>query len=204
GSYHMLAPLLVATTNLATYRELCTKEITTFSNTTDLYVADRTAKDCLILPSSGADLKAVSALADLAVTRGKASGRGYAWFRCCKALAEYRQQHFGQAIEWAASITKGDFPYAQAEAYAILSMAQNKFDATNAAQRALADCDQVIDKLPPPGTYVGQDWPDWIIAHALQSEAIQTAAERLPADQPNAIHLSEVLNWEAEARKYAE
>src|SRR5262249_44704582 len=95
--------------------------------------------------------------------------------------------------------------YPRAEAYAILSMAQYKLGTTNAAQRALADCDQVIhDKLPPAGTYLGQDWPDWIIAHSLQSEAIQTAAERLPADQPNALPLCEVLNWEAEARKYAE
>jgi hypothetical protein len=130
------------------------------------------AKDCLILPSSGADLKAVGALADVAVTRGTNSP-SYPLFQCCKALAEYRQEHFAEAIQWADSSTKHSFPYSKAEGYAILAMAQFKSARTNEALTALADCAKVIDeKLPKLSSGdLGGDWIDWIIAHALQSEA---------------------------------
>jgi hypothetical protein len=121
--YRLLAPLLVVTTNVVAYRELCMKMITTFSNSTDLFVAERIAKNCLILPSSGADLKAISALIDLPVARGK-DYVNYAIFKSTKALAEYRQEHFAQAIEWAGLSMVG----AEANAYAIISMAQYNTD----------------------------------------------------------------------------
>src|SRR5258708_34920909 len=170
--YHALAPLLVACGNVSEYRRLCQQIILRFGGTQDLLTADQMAKDCLILPSSGADLKAVGALADLAVTRGTNSS-SYSLFKCCKALAEYRQEHFGDAIEWAGSATRHNFPYSKAEGYAILSIAQFKSGRTNEAVAALAYCSRVIDeKLPKlnTGTLVN-DWRDWIIAHALQAEA---------------------------------
>jgi len=40
------------------------------------------------------------------------------------------------------------------------------------ARTALVDCDKLIEqKLPKPGRDLGSDWRDWIIAHALRSEA---------------------------------
>jgi len=67
-AYHALAPLYVVTTNLGAYHQLCPTIVSTFSNTTDMFVADRMAKDCLMLPSAGVDLNAVAAMAKLAVT----------------------------------------------------------------------------------------------------------------------------------------
>src|SRR5262249_24318969 len=116
-AYHRLAPLLVACGNVSEYRRVCQQAIPHFSGTQDPLIADKIAKDCLILPSSGVDLQAVGALADVAVARGT-NYSSYPLFKCCKALAEYRQEHFAEAIEWAGSATKDDFPYSKAEAYA--------------------------------------------------------------------------------------
>jgi hypothetical protein len=126
------------------------------------------AKDCLILPNSGADLKLVDAMADVAVTRG-----GNILFECCKATAEYRQGHFAEAIKWAGSALKDPFPYSRAEAYSILAMSEFQRGQTNEAHAALVNCDQVIEKSLPKldSGDVGQDWRDWIIAQALQREA---------------------------------
>jgi serine/threonine protein kinase len=180
--YHMRAPLLVAKGDVEEYRRLCGEVVSRFRSTTDPYVADKMAKDCLILPSSGADLKAVGTLADVAVTRGTNSP-SYPLFQSCKALAEYRQEHFAEAIRWADSSAKHSFPYSKAEGYAILAMAQFKSARTNEALTTLADCAKVIDeKLPKLSSGdLGGDWIDWIIAHALQSEAIRLIEGEGPA-----------------------
>jgi serine/threonine protein kinase len=166
--YHTLAPLLVASGNVLEYRRLCQQIVARFRSTQDPYIADQMAKDCLILPDSGADLKLVDAMADVALTGGT-----NILFECCKATAEYRQQHFAEAIKRAGSVVKDPFPYSRAEAYAILAMSQFQRGQTNEAHAALVNCDQVIETRMPKldSGDLGQDWRDWIIAHALQREA---------------------------------
>ena len=56
SAYHLLAPLLAQTDDRTAYEELCQKIATRFAGATDPRVADRMAKDCLILPRPGADL----------------------------------------------------------------------------------------------------------------------------------------------------
>jgi tetratricopeptide (TPR) repeat protein len=189
-AYHSLAPVLVACGSVSEYRRLCREIIRRFGGTKDPLIADPMAKDCLILPSSGADLKAVATLADVAVTRGT-NYPSYPLFMCCKALAEYRQEHFAEAIQWAGSAANDSFPYSKAEAYAILSMARFSTGQTNEALTALADCADVIEKKLPKlsSGNLGGDWRDWIIAHALQSEAKQMiggepSTTALPANLP--------------------
>jgi len=62
--YHMLAPLLVANGDIAGYRELCEKIRIQFKGADNPFVADRMAKDCLILPTSAADFEVIDKLAD--------------------------------------------------------------------------------------------------------------------------------------------
>jgi serine/threonine protein kinase len=169
NGYHTLAPLLVACGDVPEYRRLCQQIVLHFRGAQDPNTADRMAKDCLILPSSGADLNIVGALADVAVSKYPS----YSLFQCCKALAEYRQERFSEAVKWADSATKDPFSYSKAEGYAILSMARFKSGQTNEAFIALAECDKVIEEQLPKlsNGNLGQDWRDWIIAHALQKEA---------------------------------
>jgi serine/threonine protein kinase len=185
--YHMRAPLLVAKGDVEGYRRLCGEIVIRFRDTTDLNVADRMAKDCLILPSSGADLTAVAALADVAVTRGSNSVSA-PFFRCCKALAEFRLGHYEEAASWAKLAAQGPLPHSQAQAAAIFAMAEFKLNQLDSARSALAECNKVIeDKLSKPERDPGNDWRDWIIAHALQSEAKRLIDGPPAADEASAL-----------------
>jgi len=171
-SYHMLAPLLVASGDIEGYQQLCRRIVARFGGTSTLAVADRMAKDCLILSSAGVDLEPVAAMAEFAVTKG-ADASTAPFYECCKALAEYRQGHFADAVEWAERAAKNPFPYSQAEAYAILAMSQYQLKQVANARAALVNGDTVVaEHLPKLGPQrLGLDWRDWIIVHALLDEA---------------------------------
>jgi serine/threonine protein kinase len=172
GSYHRLAPLLVAAKDLAQYQRLCQQMVARFGDTQVSTVADQMAKDCLILPSSGVDLRTVAAMAEIAVSTGRREP-AYTFFQVCKALAEYRQGHFDEAVKWSQLAAANPYPHSQTEAYAILAMAQHQLRQEGDARAALAKCgDDIHWRLPKLGTQdLGGDWKDWIIAHALFTEA---------------------------------
>jgi hypothetical protein len=171
GSYHRLAPLMAVNHDIAGYQKLCRQIVSRFTKVDFPIAADQMAKDCLILPSSGIDPKAVAPLADLAVTQGQAAA-AYPYFQCCKALSEYRQQHFQEAAKWAQDASMNSYPYSQAEALAILSMAQAKLKMKD-AQATLSRCQNVIrSRLHQAGVIdLEEDWRDWIIVHVLFDEA---------------------------------
>ena len=170
---HALAALLVAEKDLETYRRLCPEMVARFAGTTNASTADIVAKDCLILPSSGADLDSVAALAETAVTRGKGQ-IPYTFYLCSKALADYRQGKFRDAVARTTEILKDPFPYTQAEGCAVLAMAQFRLAMIEEARASLANLERVVrENLPPSGSRdLGFDWKDWIIAHALRDEAM--------------------------------
>ena len=64
-------------------------------------------------------------MANVAVTMGKGQGPDY-FFQCCEALAQYRLGNYSEAIKWAQESAINSFPYSQAEACAVLAMAQYK------------------------------------------------------------------------------
>jgi len=170
-TYHTLAPLLVATTNLVAYRALCPKIVERFRGITDPSSADQMAKDCLILPSSGADLLSVAAMAETAVTAGKGMNV-YPFFQCCKALAEYRQGHWSEAISLATNAAQNSWPYSRGEAWAILAMSEYRLNQVADARADVARCEELVQKqMPQLGRALGYDWRDWIIVHALLAEA---------------------------------
>ncbi len=170
--FHVLAPLLVQKNEIKAYRELCAEIVKLFHGTTNAYEADKAAKDCLILPSSGADLEIVGELAQTAVRRGKGVG-GYTYMLCTQALADYRRGRFQEVVDETADILKDPFPYSQAEAYATLAMAQFGLNHGDEARAALAKGEKIArERLPRTGSReIGQEWKDWIIAHALLKEA---------------------------------
>jgi len=170
--YHALATLLVADNDVEAYRHACTDMMSRFAGTTNASIADVVAKDCLILPSSGVDMASVAILAETAVARGKGE-IPYTFYLCTKALSDYRQGRFQEAVERTSAIFKDPFPYTQAEGSAVLAMAQFRLGRMEEARAALAKMEKVLrDDLPPPRSRdLGHDWKDWIIAHALLDEA---------------------------------
>jgi hypothetical protein len=170
--YHTLAPLLIASNDLDAYAKLCREIVNRFAGTTDMFVADRMAKDCLIHPSSAVDFRSVAALADLAVKSGKES-RALSFRQLCKALAEYRQGHFAGAEEWAEKAGVSSFAYSAAESFAVLAMAKHQLKEPEAARHYLAKATTIVETQFPKidSGDLGSDWRDWIIAHALLKEA---------------------------------
>ena len=183
---HTLAPLLAAVNDLKGYQETCRNITARFSTAKNTEVADPMAKDCLILPNSVADLKPVAAMAETAVRQGK-SEVAYPFYECCKAMVEYRQGHFAQAIEWSQGAAKVDFSYTQAEANAVLAMSRYQLKNTDGARLALDQCRNVVEKQLPKFGHgdLGQDWRDWIIAHFWLNEAQRLIDPATPSD----------LNW---------
>ncbi|EEF63001.1 serine/threonine-protein kinase [Pedosphaera parvula] len=186
--YHMQAPLLAETRDQGQYQLLCQNILKDFAGTSDPFVADRMAKDCLLLPASGVDLRLVSEMADTAVIAGKDEA-AMPFFQCSKALAEYRQGHFANAIECAQKSLKGpEYLYAQAEAYPVLAMAHFQVKQNDAAKAALAKGLELMqDQLPKRGCDdLGDDWQGWIFSQVLMNEATSLINPE-PASGNNAV-----------------
>jgi serine/threonine protein kinase/Tfp pilus assembly protein PilF len=170
-SYHLLAPLIVAMGNREEYRKLCPGILARFARSQNIYEADRMAKDCSILPSSGADPQAIAELARVAITGGK-DPSVLPYFQVSSAMAEYRAGHFATAVEWARKGAAASHRYARVEAGAVLAMAQFQLKQSGEARAALAQCAEAAHDLPTlESGDLGGDWRDWIISHVLLEEA---------------------------------
>jgi eukaryotic-like serine/threonine-protein kinase len=188
-NYHLLAPLLVASGDLDAYRRHCAQVVDRFGKADDPTIAERMAKDCLILPSSGADLDAVDDMIDSAL----AAGPDYwaaSFFQFAKGLSEYRQGHFTSAVEWLqkALAMPGESEFRDAQAYLVLAMVHHQLNHVEEARAAFAEGSAIIEtRQPILGSGArGADWNDWLIADALQREATAlierppTTADELP------------------------
>jgi tetratricopeptide (TPR) repeat protein len=171
--WHWLAALLVQTGQIDAYRENCRQSLERFGETTDPFTAVRIAKDCLILPGSRTNLDTVSALVETAVTQGQNTW-GLPYFQFSKGLAEYRQNRFASATNWVGlALTNGDVNSSLGiEAYMVLAMSQNHLGQSAQARASLAKGGEIEQKLPKlESGDLGAGWMDWIIAHALMTEA---------------------------------
>lgn len=172
-NHHGLAPLLVQCGNLESYRRHSAQVLAIFGATTNSVVAERMAKDCLIVRAPGIDLEATAALADTAVTRGRGH-EDFAYFEFAKGLADYRQGHFASAVDWMQkTLAEPGVDYRDAQAYLVLAMAQHQSGKLAESRAALDKGAQIIEtKLPRlESGDIGDSWTDWIIAHALLKEA---------------------------------
>ena len=170
--YHILAPLLVMTDNRPAYEQLCREMLAKFGATKDPNVADRTAKDCLLLPHWGIDLTMVSKLADTAIN-AETNDPSMPFFQACKAMSEYRAGHFGEAIKWAEKplgTTQNDL---RAYVYAILAMAHSQLGEKEQAREMLAGGNILTPPMSPVnGTNdLGYPWGNWLFARISLDEA---------------------------------
>jgi len=172
-AYHYLLPLLIQTGALDEYRRQRTEFLRRFASTDDPVLAERGVKDCLVLPAEESELAAISKLADTAIAAG--SEHKY-WIHCqlVKGFAEYRQAHFSSAVDWLQKVVSqtGDM-YRRVDAHMVLAMAQQKLNQPEAARATLTNGMAIAnDRFPKSGKGgVGDQWHDWIIAHALIREA---------------------------------
>ncbi len=176
--YLMLAVFLARNQNRPAYEKLCQRILKTFPEPKNVYVADKLAKACLLLPTAEVDLRAVGHMADLAVTLPGGDDFSRPFFQLCKALAEYRQGRFAQAVEWSQSTLTNRYTSSYAHAYAVQAMARYKLGEKEGAGAMLAKAEE----LAPPGLGVSDaqrnEWIVWVLARISLDEAnalIQTS-----------------------------
>ena len=177
--FHALAPLLVITHNHPGYEQLRRRVLTTFAGTTDPLVADRVAKDCLLLPCSDTELRKIDRLADMALNAGEEASRpneylrlSMPFFQTCKASSEYRQGRFAESVDWAQKVVESSQLYAKAQAYSILALAQWRLGHTEIARSALAEADRSIMHISGQRNDQG-GWLALIFARLWLEEAYQ-------------------------------
>jgi Flp pilus assembly protein TadD len=168
--FHVLAGLLAMTRNRPAYEQLCRRILSTFANTTNAYIAERMASDCLLLPDSGVDLPSVEKLADTAVTLGGGDDL-LPYVQACKAMSAYRRGYFAEAIEWAEK-SKSQV-YAQAKACAVLAMAHWQLGQKDTARTMLLKGETLAPTISPErDTFdLGGMWAVWLFARVSLDEA---------------------------------
>jgi len=168
-AYHSLAPLLALSGDQEAYRRLCGRMLRQFAGSSDPAIAERMAKDCLILPPSAADLETLGKMADTAVAAGPGH-KSWNYFQFVKGLAEFRQGHFASAKEWLEKVAahEGD-PNRTVAAHMVLAMAQYQLKQNDEARATLAKGLKIADARV---TRVdGPQWNDQMTARLLMREA---------------------------------
>jgi len=171
--YPVLAALLIKTQNHAAYEKLRTKLLLAWSETNNYYVADQVAKACLFLPYSEADSKLINHLADLPVTSGTENEAAIPYFQNLKALSEYRQGHYSDAIDWGQKALSWPRNPVHPYASAILAMAYWKLEKKEEARAMLAQGDLLAPREMPPSVAEnpGDSWLAWLYARIQLDEA---------------------------------
>jgi tRNA A-37 threonylcarbamoyl transferase component Bud32/tetratricopeptide (TPR) repeat protein len=173
ASYHYAAPLLVQAGDLEGYRRLRVKILARFADTTDPAVAERSVKDCLILPPAPTDLPKIAKMAETAVAAGQ-EHKFWPYFQFAKGFTEFRQGRFASAVEWLKPVvSQTNDKYRTVQAFMVLAMAQHQLNQTDEARAALVKGLEIVSRsFPKEGSgNLDEQWQDWIIAHALIREA---------------------------------
>ncbi len=171
--FPVLAALLVKTQNRPAYEQLRKRLLTTFANTTNFYIADQVAKACLFLPASEGDSKLLGNLANLTVTQGTRDPGAMPYFQDCKALSEYRQGHYSEAVEWAQKPLQIPGIYAQWHSCAVLAMAYWQLGEKEEARAMLTKGEALAPPIMPPSVAEepGNAWQGWLYARLQLDEA---------------------------------
>ena len=173
GRYPIVAALLAKTQNRAGYEKLRGQLLAAWSETNNFFAADNVAKACLFLPCSEVDLKIIGRLADIPVTLGAGDKGAMPYFQICKALSEYRQGHYAQAVEWGQKTLDSPITASHAHASAIVTMAYWKLEKKEEARAMLAKGDLLAPREMPARVAedTGDAWLAWLYARIQLDEA---------------------------------
>jgi tetratricopeptide (TPR) repeat protein len=186
-AYHCLAPLLVQIGDLDGFGRHRERVLRQFAATADPMIAERMARDCLLLPPPTEDLEAIGKM--VATAAAKQAGE---WVDLLKGLAEYRAGRFASAAVWLQKLANRNgqgIPAVQGAV--VLAMAQYQLRQPAEARATLARGRELARaKLPKlvPGN-LDPDWNEVMTSRALIREArelIETGAASDPASRTSA------------------
>jgi serine/threonine-protein kinase len=145
-----------------------------FGASTDLHVAERTARACLLLPTSREELRQAALLAGRAAAADRTKHQGaYPFFQFVRGLAEYRQGEFEKAI----AIMRGDAARVPTPApRLVLAMALHQSGKKEEARKIFVAAVLNHDWRP----HQVRDQDGWIV-HVLRREAESMILPNLPA-----------------------
>ena len=168
-----LAALQVKTGDRAAYEQFRKKLLTTPVDVIDMYTADQVAKSCLFLPCSDVESKVIGRFADAAITSGIADKNAMPFFQDCKALSEYRQGHYGEAVQWAQKPLAVPGIFVHGHACAVLAMADWQLGRKDDARAMLAKGNALEPPVMPASIAQspGNDWLAWLFARIQLDEA---------------------------------
>jgi serine/threonine protein kinase/Flp pilus assembly protein TadD len=168
-AYHYLAPLLLQAGDLAGYGAHRERILRQFGTTQDPMIAERMAKDCLLLAPLPPDLETIGKMADVAVAAGPTNSL-WPYFQFAKGLAEFRQGHFDNAAKWLQEVTPKDTDVTRTvQAYMVLAMAQYQLKKTDDARATLTTGLKIAAERMP--NFKAMNWNDRLSAHFLMEEA---------------------------------
>jgi len=172
--YHQLAPLLVASGDLAGYRKYRQQIVARFCDTKNPTTAERMAKACLILPDAEMDFAFIQQMVGVAMSADPNSSL-FQYSQFGSGLAAYRQGDYASALEHLQPLlTKPPpDPNLGAAAWLVMAMARHGLNQPDEARAALAQGLEITrTRLPKlEDGDIGGSWNDWIIAHTLLREA---------------------------------
>ena len=124
------------------------------------------------MPDCGVDLSLVDRLTDIAVTVGSGDS-SLSYFQTAKAMSNYREGRFAEAIEWGEKAIKSSILYANAHAYAVLAMAHWQLGHKDTARAMLAKGDSLTPSvlLTRGPVDLGDSWLAWLFARISLDEA---------------------------------
>ena len=170
--YHLLAPLLAQLPDLTAYRQLCARILQRFGNTSDPMIAERMAKDCMLIAPNPADLERLSKMTEVAIGAGP-KHRASLYFELVKGLAEYRLGHFTNAVERFEKVAAGGGDlYRIAQARLLLAMAKYQLNRNNEASAGVSDAiASAENQLPKLSNGLDEEWDDWVRVQVFIREA---------------------------------
>jgi serine/threonine-protein kinase len=170
------------------YRDHCRLMLERFGRTGDRFIAERTAKACLLLPLGGPEQEEACELADRAVALAQ-DDWVLPWAEASKALADYRRGRFEDASALADKV----LAVAEVEkhwncglpARLVKSMARLRLGHLDEARKTFAVAAEIYrTRVANPGrTTRGGDWHDRVICQVLHREVEALFLDRdFPAD----------------------
>ena len=164
-----VAALYLQTGQFDACHEYLRNAIERFKSATNAAVAGYVANAGLSLPSSERQIENLSKMAEYAASRTS-------WNGFTRALAEYRQSHFRDALGLLdeALLEKWDEPEGEIAAYAVLAMAHLQVSESEKARSDLSKGIELAEKkkLEKMGAGdLGNAWLQWILTQALLQEA---------------------------------
>ncbi len=180
----LLAPLLVKAGDLEGYHRLCDGMVERFGVTNEAQLAERTAKACLFLPPAASYKEAAFDLADKAAFLDRGDWLS-PFLHFLKGLAEYRREHFREAVACCRQALDGpESPawFLRADCELVLSMAQAQLGDLQGAREALAIGANILKANSPKFERPGDsgNWHDWLMCCFLHAEAKQVLKSKTP------------------------